>query len=169
MVSPDSQQYLHALPILVFLWLHLSWPYFQMSPSEPLGFSWQVPPSTRTHPVWTNPLTLTQVRVPGIDRHFDGDGGASPPPPLSLLFSDISSCSTVMAISAACLPGCAVLVRAMGCGPVGQEGLNWGECCHVCYVFLLWTAQLLGRGLDNYRMRIGWNVPHPFSSSKGSE
>lgn len=93
-----------------------------------------------------------------------------PAPPLSLLFSDISSCSTVMAISAACLPGCAVLVRAMGCGPVGQEGLNWGECCHVCYVFLLWTAQLLGRGLDNYRMRIGWNVPHPFSSSsKGSE
>lgn len=58
--------------------------------------------------------------MPGIDSHFDGDGGA----PLSLLFSDSSPCSTIMAVSATEISGCGVLVRAMGCGLVGQEGLD---------------------------------------------
>lgn len=66
-----------SLPLLVFLWLHLSCPYFPMSPSSPLGFGWQAPLSTGTHLVWANPPTLTQVRAPGFDRRFDGDGGAS--------------------------------------------------------------------------------------------
>lgn len=47
-------------------------------------------------------------------------------PPLSLLFSDSSSCSTAIVISAAQLPGCTVLVRAMGCGSVGPRK-TWTE------------------------------------------
>lgn len=55
-----------SLPLHVLLWLHLSWPYFQMSPSSPLGFSWQAPLSKVTHLIWANPPNLTQVRTPSL-------------------------------------------------------------------------------------------------------
>lgn len=122
---------LTSFPLLVFLWLPLSGPHFQMSPSSPLGFGWQVPLNTTTHPVWANPPTLTEVRALGLDRRVDGDSGA--PSVTTFLWQFVMfGCNGYFRC-----PVPWTGVRELGCSLVGQEGLNWGSCSDICYVLLL--------------------------------